>query len=551
MTVSTPDLKATTRLTLQQHNLETIFQCMEAEMHVTLMKSARQLVQYAIAAVIRARSRAPSANLVIEDVEVKAMMEQAMRIIEIKREEACAVFHIPIDFHLVMHLNESFFEQLTKPLSHEMTLHMDYVAHTVIHSVNEKGCALLLHNPLFLFNLHQSLFSNRPTTKDSQVTLHMPHFPADIFVLMESATEHTELMDTPPPLMSASSSESEREIRAMDSPADALEHVDGRVDVPENIAGKEEQKQVSPPPYSPDRMVSSPIETQSILPRAPTSMPGHSTQSEPETMTVEAANEEEEHPESSVQPWRDKKTENYQALRLDMPLNEDSADHSETLPTEECGTHPINSIEEKSQPIDAASPMSEDSQPHDSSALASAQSNSTDNYNQILLMSLDNMRRANLKLVRTPFSIIGRVGNQDTTSSVQWSTMSNDEFKPMDNRPLTPLPYDWSDYPFHFQIVHHFHGANDNSPLQDELNGLIPSNHEKYSKIVGIDEYKISTLGINLQDWANGHSRMTKEELEDVRIKIFEEWAERDRLKQSGQWGTMYQQRKEEERYAQ
>ncbi len=111
------------------------------------------------------------------------------------------------------------------------------------------------------------------------------------------------------------------------------------------------------------------------------------------------------------------------------------------------------------------------------------------------------------------------------------------EFKPMDNGPLTPLSYDWSDYPFHFQIVHHFHGANDNSPLQDKLNSLIPSNHENYSKVVGTDEYKILTLGVSiyeylqnltvdLQDWANGHSRMIKEELEDVHIKIFEEWAE-------------------------
>ncbi len=132
----------------------------------------------------------------------------------------------------------------------------------------------------------------------------------------------------------------------------------------------------------------------------------------------------------------------------------------------------------------------------------------------------------------------------------------------MDNGPLTPLPYDQSDYPFCFQIVHHFHGVNDNSPLQDELNGLILSNHKNYSKVVETDEYKISTLGISiykylqnltvdLQDWANGHSRMTKEELKDMRIKIFEEWPERDKLKQSGWWGTMYQWGKDEEIYAQ
>ncbi|KAK0246513.1 hypothetical protein EDD85DRAFT_784123 [Armillaria nabsnona] len=252
---------------------------------------------------------------------------------------------------------------------------------------------------------------------------------------------------------------------------------------------------------------------------------------------VVAANEEEEHPESSVQvfftqlqmdsassnhvetipalgrshsldnsemsrqsrtePWRDKKTEKYQALRLDMPLDKDSADHSKTLPTEECGAHPTHSIEEKSQPVDAASPMSEDSQSHDSSAPASAQSDSTDDYNQFSLMSLDNMRRANLK-----------------------------------------------------SIVHHFHGANNNSPLQDELNRSHSVEPRKIFKNCG--DRCIQDLDIGyLQDWANGHSRMTKEELEDVRIKIFEEQAERDRLKQSGQWGTMYQQGKEEERYAQ
>lgn len=190
---------------------------------------------------------------------------------------------------------------------------------------------------------------------------------------------------------------------------------------------------MSPPPYSPgmsmkiwfyscnllmpfktfvDRMVSSPVETSSILPRAPTPMPGWPTQSEPEPMMVEAANEEEEHPKSSAQvfftqiqtdtvslnqeetipalgrshslgnlemsqqshtePWRDKRAEKYQALRLDMPLDKDSVDHSEILPTEEHVDHPTNSTKEKSQPVNAASPMSEDSQPCDSSTLASA-----------------------------------------------------------------------------------------------------------------------------------------------------------------------------------
>lgn len=80
----------------------------------------------------------------------------------------------------------------------------------------------------------------------------------------------------------------------------------------------------------------------------------------------------------------------------------------------------------------------------------------------------------------------------------QWPVQ---EFKPMDNGPLTPLLYDWSDYPFCFQIVHHFHGANNNSPLQDKLNGLILSNHENYSKVVGTDEYKISTLGVSIYEY--------------------------------------------------
>ncbi len=219
----------------------------------------------------------------------------ATRIIEIKRETACAVFCIPIDYRLKMRLNENFFEQLTGPLPHEMALRMDYVIRTLIRTVNEKGCALLLHNPLFLFDLHQSLFTNRPSTEDSQVTLRMPHFPADIFVLMESASERTELTDTPPPLMSASSSESEGESKAVGNPSDVLEYVNDRVDVRAHTTKKEEQNRASPPPYSPgmrmkiwfyssnlpmpfktfiDRMVSSPVETQSILPRAPTPILG-------------------------------------------------------------------------------------------------------------------------------------------------------------------------------------------------------------------------------------------------------------------------------------
>ncbi|PBK80150.1 hypothetical protein ARMGADRAFT_1040249 [Armillaria gallica] len=272
-------------------------------------------------------------------------------------------------------------------------------------------------------------------------------------MLMESASEHTELTDTPLPLMSASSSESEGESRAMGNPSDMLEYVNDRVDVLENTTKKGEQNRASPPPYSPDMrmqiwfyscnlpmpfktfiewMVSSPVETQSILPRAPIPIPECPTQSEPELMMVVAANEDVEHPESSAQvfftqiqtdsissnhvktipalgrshsldnsemnrqtctePWRDKKTKKYQALCLNMPLDEDSADHSKILPTEECIDHPINSTEEKSQPINATSPMSKDSQPCDSSMPASARSDSTDDYNQFSLMSLDDMQ---------------------------------------------------------------------------------------------------------------------------------------------------------------
>ncbi len=181
-----------------------------------------------------------------------------------------------------------------------------------------------------------------------------------------------------------------------------------------------------------DQMVSSPVETQSILPRAPTPILGCSMQSEPEPMMVVAVNEDEEHPESSVQvfftqiqmdsvssnhvetipalgrshsldnsemnrqsrtePWRDKRAKKYQALHLDMPLDKDSIDHSEILPTEECVDYPTNSTEEKSQPVDAASPMSKDSQPCDSSTPASARSDSTDDYNHFSLMSLDDMQ---------------------------------------------------------------------------------------------------------------------------------------------------------------
>ncbi|KAK0435658.1 hypothetical protein EV421DRAFT_1908529 [Armillaria borealis] len=111
----------------------------------------------------------------------------------------------------------------------------------------------------------------------------------------------------------------------------------------------------------------------------------------------------------------------------------------------------------------------------------------------------------------------------------------------MDNGPLSPPPYHSAEYPFRFQIIHHFQGANDNSPLHDEFNGLIPPTHEKYSNIRGTEEFKILTLAIKVHeflqdldvevaDWSVGHPRMTQEELENMRARRKEDEVHAKRL---------------------
>ncbi len=133
------------------------------------------------------------------------------------------------------------------------------------------------------------------------------------------------------------------------------------------------------------------------------------------------------------------------------------------------------------------------------------------------------------------------------------------EFVPMDNGPLRLPPYNSAEYPFRFQIIHQFRGANDNSPLHDEFNGLIPPSHENIrafaeprnsrSRPLAIKVHEfLRDLDVEIADWAVGHPRMTQEELENVRIKIFEERNERSRLMHLGRWGKQMRAcRKEDE----
>ncbi|PBK80759.1 hypothetical protein ARMGADRAFT_1039804 [Armillaria gallica] len=119
---------------------------------------------------------------------------------------------------------------------------------------------------------------------------------------------------------------------------------------------------------------------------------------------------------------------------------------------------------------------------------------------------------------------------------------------PLENGPLTPLPYDHFTPSFYFQVVHHYKGRHDNSPLLAEFNRLLPMMHEKYMPITGSDEYRIAKMGtkvyellqdldIKVEDWRHGPENCTQQDLEGIRTRIFTAANKQNSRKRSGEWG--------------
>ncbi|KAK0435657.1 hypothetical protein EV421DRAFT_1908528 [Armillaria borealis] len=372
------------------------------------------------------------------------------RIIEIKRDEACEIFRIPTDYGLVMRLNEPQLIRRMNELPREMVLRMDYTTRTLIKAVNEKGCALLLHNPLFLITLHQTLFPCRASSSDDTPVSHrMPDTP---------------LTDTPPPLVSVDSSDPEDgEIIKPRTLPPGSSYINDCNMIPETQrteASDGSEEHTLPPPYSSDKMDSSPVQATASFYRPPTPMPGRRHQKNQLSTTlmpisetsqpVETAQvyltrihspmaadtplkhmvslptlnkdvkmlqdheldariqrkeaelvEEDSNVEEPSQrgPWTIDTMANTPTLHLDLRLSQNPDVYASTSSESEQDSPPAHRTYPGACSINRPSPIQEDSPPEDSSSPSSGQIDSSDDANAYSPLSLDEMCRGNLKSV--------------------------------------------------------------------------------------------------------------------------------------------------------
>ncbi len=80
------------------------------------------------------------------------------RIITIKLDEARAVFRVPKDYTLRMKVDADELRELVRGLPHATAVRLDYITRTLIRVANDRGTALLLHNPVYLAMVHQLLY---------------------------------------------------------------------------------------------------------------------------------------------------------------------------------------------------------------------------------------------------------------------------------------------------------------------------------------------------------------------------------------------------------
>ncbi|KAK0462391.1 uncharacterized protein EV420DRAFT_1639608 [Desarmillaria tabescens] len=137
------------------------------------------------------------------------------KLVDMKCDEAQIAFMIPTNFDLSMRLDEGKLSQIIRDLTHPMTMRYDYTARTLYRMANKKGCALLLHHPVFLRTIHDIIFPCKVTPADlSQFSMYdMPQFPASLFILEDSGDcesfDSSITSDSPPPLIDFESSDEE------------------------------------------------------------------------------------------------------------------------------------------------------------------------------------------------------------------------------------------------------------------------------------------------------------------------------------------------------
>ncbi len=80
------------------------------------------------------------------------------RIITIKLDEARAVFRVPKDYMLRMRIDEEELTALVRGLPITTAVRLDYISRTLVQVANDRGTALILHNPVYLEMVHQLLY---------------------------------------------------------------------------------------------------------------------------------------------------------------------------------------------------------------------------------------------------------------------------------------------------------------------------------------------------------------------------------------------------------
>ncbi|KAK0467351.1 uncharacterized protein EV420DRAFT_1474669 [Desarmillaria tabescens] len=139
------------------------------------------------------------------------------KLIETKYDKAQHAFLILEDYNLTMRIDKGHLSQIIRDLTRPMTMQYNYAARTLYRVANKKGCTLLLHHPIFLQAIHDTIFLCKAfPAKFSQVSMYdMPHFPASLFMLEDIEDEEfintSPFSDSPPLLIDFSSLDDEEE----------------------------------------------------------------------------------------------------------------------------------------------------------------------------------------------------------------------------------------------------------------------------------------------------------------------------------------------------
>ncbi|KAK0445052.1 uncharacterized protein EV420DRAFT_1648572 [Desarmillaria tabescens] len=108
------------------------------------------------------------------------------QIISVKHDEARGVFRVPRDYSMRMSIDEDELRILKRGLPVLIAVRLDFIMRTLVRVSNQRGSALILHNPVYLDMMQRMLYPRRvdlysPPT--AQPVIEMPKFRATVFVL--------------------------------------------------------------------------------------------------------------------------------------------------------------------------------------------------------------------------------------------------------------------------------------------------------------------------------------------------------------------------------